>query len=166
MPSDTINLWKQHVHLQQSILFTITRNGHGYPDGTIVCYHRMLTCSWNSLSNSSYRPRTSYLSVVEVYRWCVCHLDTRGPMFEHVITGAEQLPHDNKIYSWLVSKGSHIPGCLGLHKKWRQIYMSNRLANISIYTPKVASLNIVRLLYHIVQPSGSKEFAWRGRTSH
>ena len=38
--------------------------------------------------------------------------------------------------------------------------MSNLLADINIYMyiPKVATLNIVRLLYHTVKPSGSKEF--------
>ena len=50
-------------------------------------------------------------------------------------------------------------------EKWRWIYTSNRLANISIYTPKVATLNVVRLLYRIVKPLESKELASSRRTS-
>ena len=38
---------------------------------------------------------------------------------EHVSTGVEQLPHDTKIYSRLVSTGSHILRYAGLLKNER-----------------------------------------------
>ena len=50
--------------------------------------------------------------------------------------------------------------------KWRRICTSNLLADINIYILKVATPNIVRLLYRTVKPSGLKEFARKGRTPH